>query len=279
MTPANVGAMGRTSRGVLAVLVAVVIVAALGGCGGKAAKEATNPPASPAASGAAAEFAATLRDRVKADAMMAPSDEACRRSPTPTTATARSAPPATTQASTTWRRRCVTRVSTCRRPSSRCACRSPRNPSSPSAARRSRPSRLQFTIGTPDEGVSGPLVAARVEDSPGCTASDYDGLPVQGALVLVDRGTCQFSAEAGRGRRARCGGADRRQQRGRRRDGRHARREDRTRRSRSSASPRLRASGCAARRARPRSSSRPGSASRTPAMSSPRRRPAPPPTW
>ena len=52
---------------------------------------------------------------------------------------------------------------------------------------------LQFTIGTPPDGVSGPLVAARVEDSPGCTASDYDGLPVQGAVVLVDRGTCQFS--------------------------------------------------------------------------------------
>jgi Zn-dependent M28 family amino/carboxypeptidase len=52
---------------------------------------------------------------------------------------------------------------------------------------------LQFTIGTPPDGVSGPLVAARVEDSPGCTASDYDGLPVSGAVVLVDRGTCQFT--------------------------------------------------------------------------------------
>ena len=52
---------------------------------------------------------------------------------------------------------------------------------------------LEFTVGTPDEGVSGPLVAARVDDSPGCTASDYDGLPVKGAIVLVDRGTCQFS--------------------------------------------------------------------------------------
>ena len=37
------------------------------------------------------------------------------------------------------------------------------------------------------------MVAARVEDSPGCTASDYDGLPVKGAVVLVDRGSCQFS--------------------------------------------------------------------------------------
>ena len=106
---------------------------------------------------------------------------------------------------------------------------------------------LQFTIGTPDEGVSGPLVAARVDDSPGCTASDYDGLPVKGAVVLVDRGTCQFSQKQAVGRRARRGRADRRQQRGRRRDGRHARREDATRRSRSSASPRPRVSGCAAR--------------------------------
>ncbi|KUI02691.1 M28 family peptidase [Mycobacterium sp. IS-3022] len=52
---------------------------------------------------------------------------------------------------------------------------------------------LNFTIGTPPDGVSGPLVPARVEDTPGCTASDYDGLPVKGAVVLVDRGVCPFS--------------------------------------------------------------------------------------
>lgn len=52
---------------------------------------------------------------------------------------------------------------------------------------------LQYTIGTPPEGVTGPLVAARSgDDSPGCTAADYDGLPVAGAVVLVDRGQCQF---------------------------------------------------------------------------------------
>jgi Zn-dependent M28 family amino/carboxypeptidase len=54
---------------------------------------------------------------------------------------------------------------------------------------------LEFTIGTPPGGVSGPLVAARTEDSPGCTASDYDGLPVSGAVVLVDRGACQFGVK------------------------------------------------------------------------------------
>lgn len=54
---------------------------------------------------------------------------------------------------------------------------------------------LSFTIGTPPGGVSGPLVPARVEDSPGCTASDYDGLPVAGAIVLVDRGQCPFGGK------------------------------------------------------------------------------------
>ncbi|HEX2214817.1 MAG TPA: M28 family metallopeptidase [Mycobacterium sp.] len=52
---------------------------------------------------------------------------------------------------------------------------------------------LNFTIGTPPDGVSGPLVIARVEDSPGCTPADYDGLPVEDAVVLVDRGTCPFA--------------------------------------------------------------------------------------
>lgn len=52
---------------------------------------------------------------------------------------------------------------------------------------------LQFSIPTPPVGVSGPLVAVPADDSPGCTASDYDALPVAGAVVLVDRGTCPFA--------------------------------------------------------------------------------------
>jgi Zn-dependent M28 family amino/carboxypeptidase len=51
---------------------------------------------------------------------------------------------------------------------------------------------LEYTVGTPPLGVTGPLLAARVEDSPGCTAADYDGLAVTGAVVLVDRGKCPF---------------------------------------------------------------------------------------
>ncbi|MGD9618808.1 MAG: M28 family peptidase [Mycolicibacterium sp.] len=54
---------------------------------------------------------------------------------------------------------------------------------------------LEYTIGTGSDGVTGPLVPARAEDTPGCTADDYDGLPVEGAVVLVDRGSCPFGAK------------------------------------------------------------------------------------
>ena len=83
---------------------------------------------------------------------------------------------------------------------------------------------LGFTIGTPPEGVRGPLVPARAEDTPGCTASDYDGLPVSGAVVLVDRGAVPLRRQAGGGRRTRRDRDDRRRQRRQRRGGRHARR-------------------------------------------------------
>ena len=52
---------------------------------------------------------------------------------------------------------------------------------------------LRFSAGTPPEGVSGPLVAAPTDETPGCVPADYDGLPVKGAVVLVDRGSCPFS--------------------------------------------------------------------------------------
>ncbi len=52
---------------------------------------------------------------------------------------------------------------------------------------------LEYSLSTPPDGVTGPLLIAPADDSPGCTASDYDKLPVQGAVVLVDRGTCPFA--------------------------------------------------------------------------------------
>src|SRR5271166_2365015 len=62
---------------------------------------------------------------------------------------------------------------------------------------------VDYSLGTPPDGVTGPLVAVPAGDSPGCNASDYDKLPVPGAVVLVERGTCPFaqkeSAAAQRG--------------------------------------------------------------------------------
>jgi Zn-dependent M28 family amino/carboxypeptidase len=62
---------------------------------------------------------------------------------------------------------------------------------------------LNYTVGTPNGGVSGRLVPARTGPKPGCAESDYDGMDVTGAIVLVDRGACPFgvkqSVAAGRG--------------------------------------------------------------------------------
>lgn len=52
---------------------------------------------------------------------------------------------------------------------------------------------LDYSLGTPPDGVSGPLVVSPNGESPGCKPSDFDGLAVQGAVVLVDRGTCPFA--------------------------------------------------------------------------------------
>jgi Zn-dependent M28 family amino/carboxypeptidase len=180
------------SRGICAVVAAVGVVAAFGGCGSKPAKEAANPPETPAASSAAADYAAALRGRITGDAMMAHlqklQDIADAHDGN------RSLGTAGYDAS-------VDYVATALRdkgfdvqtPEFEVRLAFAEDPALTvnGAAVEAKP--LEFTIGTPDAGVSGPLVAARVEDTPGCTAADYDGLPVQGAVVLVDRGTCPFS--------------------------------------------------------------------------------------
>ena len=184
--------MGRSTRGLTAALAAVVVVAAFGGCGGKPAKEAANPPASPAASGAAAEFASTLRDKVKADAMMAHLKKLQEIA---------DAHDGNRALGTTGYDASVDYVVKTLRdkgfdvetPEFEVRLPYAEDPQLTVGGASIEAKPLQFTIGTPDRGVTGPLVAARVEDSPGCTESDYDGLPVAGALVLVDRGTCQFT--------------------------------------------------------------------------------------
>jgi Zn-dependent M28 family amino/carboxypeptidase len=54
---------------------------------------------------------------------------------------------------------------------------------------------LQYSAGTGANGVSGPLVAAPAGNAAGCSAADYGGLQVSGAVALVDRGSCQFWAK------------------------------------------------------------------------------------
>jgi Zn-dependent M28 family amino/carboxypeptidase len=57
---------------------------------------------------------------------------------------------------------------------------------------------LEYSAGTRPGGVSGPLITVPGppgDTTPGCSASDYDGLPAAGAVVIVDRGHCQFSVK------------------------------------------------------------------------------------
>lgn len=56
---------------------------------------------------------------------------------------------------------------------------------------------FSFSPATPPDGLTAPLVVAQVDETPGCEATDYDGLPVAGAVALVVRGSCSF-AEKGR---------------------------------------------------------------------------------
>ncbi|ORV35460.1 M28 family metallopeptidase [Mycobacterium conspicuum] len=52
---------------------------------------------------------------------------------------------------------------------------------------------LEYSLGTPPDGVSGPLVSMPSGETSGCKSADFDGLPVRGAVVLVDRGGCPFA--------------------------------------------------------------------------------------
>lgn len=52
---------------------------------------------------------------------------------------------------------------------------------------------LEYSLGTPPDGISGPLMSVPGGETAGCNAADYDGLPVRGAVVLVDRGHCTFA--------------------------------------------------------------------------------------
>ena len=192
---ANVGPMGRISLAISAVLTVAVVTAALSCCGREPKPQAA-PPTTPAGvSAAAADFAAMMRQRVTVDAMMA--------HPTKLQEIA-DANDGNRALGTPGYDASVEYVADALRgrgfdvqtPEFEVRLPFAEEPvvTVGGAAIAAKP--LEWTVGTPPQGVTGPLVAARVEDSSGCTASDYDGLPVAGAVVLVDRGQCQFSVQA-----------------------------------------------------------------------------------
>jgi Zn-dependent M28 family amino/carboxypeptidase len=182
----------------------VVVAAALGGCADTAAKQA-NPPSTPVASGAATDYATRLSKQVSIDAMMGhlAKLQDIANSNNGNRALGTSGYEASADYVAKALRDKGFDVQT---PEFEVRVPFADDPQLTVGGATIEAKPLQYTIGTPPQGVSGPLVAARVEETPGCTASDYDGLPVQGAVVLVDRGKCQFtmkeSVAADRGAKA-----------------------------------------------------------------------------
>jgi Zn-dependent M28 family amino/carboxypeptidase len=180
----------------LAVLTVVVAVVALGGCGrqmrSQQAQPATTTQSAPATP--ATDFATTLQKRVTADAMMAHLKKLQEIADAHGGNRALGTPgydASVDYVANTLRDKGFD-VQT---PDFEVRLPFADDPSLTVAGDNVAAKSLEYTKGTPPEGVSGPLVPARVEDTPGCTASDYDGLPVAGAVVLVDRGKCPFGAK------------------------------------------------------------------------------------
>src|ERR1700681_3640839 len=179
----------------LAVMTAAVAVAALGGCGRELGPQAGQPGTTSAtAATPAADFGAMLRKRVTADAMMAhlkklqeiaDANDGNRALGTP------GYDASVDYVANTLRGKGFD-VQT---PEFAVHLPFADEPSLTVGGNKVAAKPLEFTKGTPPEGVTGPLVPARVEDTPGCSASDYDGLLVAAAVVLVDRGKCQFGVK------------------------------------------------------------------------------------
>ncbi len=173
-------------------LATVGVLAAVGGCGGRPAKGATSPPVLPSASAAATAYAGKLRGQIKGDAMMAHLTKLQEIADAHNGN--RALGTAGYDASVDYVAKALRdKGFDVQTPEFEVRLPFAEDPQLSVGGATIAAKPLQFTIGTPEQGVTGPLVAARVEDSPGCTASDYDGLPVKGAVVLVDRGSCQFS--------------------------------------------------------------------------------------
>ncbi|MBJ7340245.1 M28 family metallopeptidase [Mycolicibacterium sp.] len=182
--------MQRRSRAVLATFAAVVCATAVAGCGKEGAGPA--PSASPTtASTPAAEFATGLKDRVGADAMLAHLKKLQEIADANDGNRALGSPgygASVDYVAQTLRDKGFDVQTTdfdVRIPFAD-------EPVVTVAGQRVKASALKYTIGTPEGGVSGRLVPAPTGPKPGCALTDYDGIDVKGAIVLVDRGACPF---------------------------------------------------------------------------------------
>ncbi|QGK68297.1 M28 family peptidase [Allosaccharopolyspora coralli] len=52
---------------------------------------------------------------------------------------------------------------------------------------------LEYSTSTPEGGLTAPLAVVPPDSTPGCEASDYDGLDVTGQVALIQRGECAFA--------------------------------------------------------------------------------------
>ena len=184
--------MVNKSRAVPAVLaVAAVIALVTGGCFHWSSK--SQPPAgNPGANPAAAEFATALRNKVSTDAMMAHLSKLqdIANANNGTRAVGTSGYEASVDYVVNTLRNSGFDVQT---PEFSARVFKAEKGSVTVGGQTVEARAVEYSLGTPPEGVTGPLVAAPVDDSPGCTPSDYDKLPAQGAVVLVERGNCPFT--------------------------------------------------------------------------------------
>ncbi|AKN18331.1 M28 family metallopeptidase [Mycobacterium haemophilum] len=177
--------MANKSKTISVVLAVAALTACLAGCWSAKSQQATSATA-------ATEFAATLRNRVSADAMMAHLSkfQDIANANNGTRAVATPGYEASVDYVVNALRHSGFNVET----PEFSARVFHADTGSVTVAGKSTPAHaLEYSLGTPPDGVTGPLVAAPAGDSPGCTASDYDRVPAQGAVVLVDRGNCPFA--------------------------------------------------------------------------------------
>jgi Zn-dependent M28 family amino/carboxypeptidase len=201
--PANVGGVWHRSLRLAAILTAIITLVAVTGCSHDTATPPAPSPVVPStASTAATQFAETLRQHVTVDAMMAHLKKLQEIADANGGIRALGTPGY--QASADYVAG-VLRDKGFDVQDTDFELRMPfaDDPTVTVGGQAVKAKPLKYTAGTPPDGVSGPLVVARADDSPGCAESDYDGMPVKGAVVLVDRGTCPFgqkqTAAAARG--------------------------------------------------------------------------------